>query len=282
MKKYIISLMLCLMAVSKMWGTAQVGEKIWIDGKWYRMASCPLEYGTERLDSIFEKQYPTETDCSALWRNYIGYWSIHEGKLYLDSIHSGWREEDEPAHSMVIARDAKMFKKYDDGKGIWAQWVTGKLRIISGECVKYVHMGFESKFENEKFLTVTAGKVDLSRVEENKRLIKGLTRMEYNSRVSSFEESLREQFVYLKGWFSISFTFQYCAFQPDGQPTDVDIKWHRLIEGADRYADDIEKVKAEIKAFLLQNTIVSVTSYNGQISAPKYTMTIGFNRKKKS
>lgn len=40
-----------------------------------------------------------------------------------------------------------------------ADWVSGLLRIARGGVAEYVHMGFESRFEQERFLLVEAGRV---------------------------------------------------------------------------------------------------------------------------
>jgi hypothetical protein len=42
---------------------------------------------------------------------------------------------------------------------LFAEWVSGVLRIPRGELLQYVHMGFESVYERELHLRVEAGVV---------------------------------------------------------------------------------------------------------------------------
>ena len=40
-----------------------------------------------------------------------------------------------------------------------ADWFSGTLRIPRGKPIKYVHMGYQTVYEEEVFLTIKAGKV---------------------------------------------------------------------------------------------------------------------------
>lgn len=54
--------------------------------------------------------------------------------------------------------------------GYFADWVTDTLRIVSGDIVRYVHMGWASDWENEEFVTVEGGLVKDRTVYKNRAI----------------------------------------------------------------------------------------------------------------
>ncbi|MBN2078201.1 MAG: hypothetical protein JW838_04505, partial [Spirochaetes bacterium] len=73
------------------------------------------------------------------WRKYIATWEIREGRLYLVSIDGVYRLT---------------------GEGpLYADWVSGILRVPRGRMTRYVHMGFESRYEKELVITIEKGVV---------------------------------------------------------------------------------------------------------------------------
>jgi len=76
---------------------------------------------------------------TACWREYIGSWSIRRGKLYLTKLEGRFRLEGKEA--------------------IFADWFTGTLRIPRGKVLDYIHMGFDTVYEQEIILTVDQGLV---------------------------------------------------------------------------------------------------------------------------
>lgn len=76
---------------------------------------------------------------TACWREYIGYWSIRRGKLYLTKLEGRFR--------------------LDGKEAIFADWFTGELRIPKGRMLEYVHSGFNSIYEQEMLLTLERGVV---------------------------------------------------------------------------------------------------------------------------
>ncbi|MFZ4711843.1 MAG: hypothetical protein ACOYMH_18585, partial [Zwartia sp.] len=52
---------------------------------------------------------------------------------------------------------ADVFPDYPNG--VFAHWFTGELRCPQGERLRYVHRGFDSKYEKDLFITVRSGVV---------------------------------------------------------------------------------------------------------------------------
>jgi hypothetical protein len=128
--------------------TAQVHEKIRYQGKRMRLASCPhFPEDHPRINEASEEDImklamddKTEIIFStACWRGYIGSWSIRRGQLYLTKLEGR------------ICLDGK--------DAILADWFTGELHIPQGKILDYIHMGFDSVYEEEFILTLEQGVV---------------------------------------------------------------------------------------------------------------------------
>ncbi len=121
--------------------TAQIHEKIIYEGKEMEMAFCPpLPKNDPRIqelkDNDIEKCDPI-IFSTACWRRYISTWEIKNGKFYLVSI-------------------VGKYKIVDDSP-IFADWFSGVIRIPKGKLIQYVHMGFDSVYEEELLVKIEKG-----------------------------------------------------------------------------------------------------------------------------
>ena len=127
--------------------TAQFSEKLTMSRKKYSLLTEPLEDYFELTESspIFM------AGCSALWRGYIGSWKIAYNKLYLVGV---------DAHLEDKQRACTLQDIFPEATGsVFANWYSGVLRVPQGELINYVHMGYESTYERELFITVESGVV---------------------------------------------------------------------------------------------------------------------------
>jgi hypothetical protein len=117
--------------------TAQVHENIVIDGEAATMSTCPpLPDRHPRITQAGppgsfrpREGVPSVVFSTACWRGYIGSWELKGGRLYLVGLQGRCE--------MV------------GGEPIPADWVSGWIRVPRGELLEYVHMGFESVYEEE-------------------------------------------------------------------------------------------------------------------------------------
>lgn len=86
-------------------------------------------------------------NSSACWREYQGVWEIRDGFFYLNSITGRWKVTDE--------------------KPLLASWFSGVLKVPSGKLVDYVHMGFDSIYEQELHIHIIEGRVILRQIIDN-------------------------------------------------------------------------------------------------------------------
>ena len=125
--------------------TAQVLEKIRYQGKRMGLASTPpfpMDHPRIKIHTDEEFRvgvFDTMIGSTACWRGYIGSWSIRRGNLYLTKLEGRFRLEGKEA--------------------IFADWFSGDLHIPKGKMLDYIHMGFDSVYEQEIILTVVDGVV---------------------------------------------------------------------------------------------------------------------------
>ena len=133
--------------------TAQAHERLILDGVETSMTSCPeIPVDHERIETVSMEEVAEAIRSgrmhgsvlsTACWRKYIATWEIREGRLYLVSIDGVFRLAGEgPLHAV---------------------WVDGALRVPRGRMTRYVHMGFESRYERELLITVEKGNVTETR-----------------------------------------------------------------------------------------------------------------------
>lgn len=134
--------------------TAQVPEVLRIDGEEYGMCDEPLGV----YFGLGGKNPGFVMGDTALWRGYVGEWEVVDKRLYLVKL-EGYLE------GSAEASLATVFPAFPDR--VFAHWFSGTVRIPQGETLKYVHMGYESVYERDLFLSFEKGVLTGSRVVEN-------------------------------------------------------------------------------------------------------------------
>ena len=130
--------------------TAQIGDRLFVDGQEASMTSFPALPSRVRRKStktspdtkIEERDgvpylAPDLTNSTACWRGYVASWTIQDDRLYLTEIMGKY--------------------ELNSTEPVLADWFSGTLRIPQGECIEYIHMGFASRYERERWLTIEKG-----------------------------------------------------------------------------------------------------------------------------
>ncbi len=152
---------LILMLAAPAWPTAQIPEKILYEGESGSLFTNPME-------TYFTKGTPRPEFAAphtACWRGYIGTWEIREDTLYLVDI-KAWMRDREGKITPVE------FEALFPGKTkpMKADWFTGTLRIPRGKPIRYVHMGYQTVYEEEVLLRIEGGKVaDRQRIDNRNK-----------------------------------------------------------------------------------------------------------------
>jgi hypothetical protein len=138
--------------------TAQVTEKLIIDGKQLAMCSEPL--GILLMQNMGPKFMAQSSAC---WRGYVGTWELKQDsdekkRLYLISI-NGLLESGENATL------EKLFP--DNPEGVFAHWFSGTIRCPDGKLLNYVHGGYASTYERDYLYEFDKGVLISESIVEN-------------------------------------------------------------------------------------------------------------------
>lgn len=133
--------------------TAQVPERIVIDGQDQSLFDCPLSDWFE----LSETRSPFKGRSTALWRGYVGRWALEGGRLYLVGLKGSSTDGSE------LGLDAL----FPGWPRVFAHWYTGTLRVPQGRLLNYVHGGFASRYERDLMIDVRRGVVTGTREIRN-------------------------------------------------------------------------------------------------------------------
>lgn len=138
---------------SKVFGTAQIPDRLIFNGDTVSIYSNPLEQ-FPNIDKLRPKLFGDNKGCSSTgcWRKYQAKWEIIDNELYLIGIYSCCFYEDK-----IQSNLEQLFPdKFENGK-VKADWVTAQILSPQGKQLYYVHMGYESLYEKEVVYEIENG-----------------------------------------------------------------------------------------------------------------------------
>lgn len=157
--KKLCTLLIFLCLVVPLRATEQMPERLVIDGKEYFMQYLPLDDLDTRLQQEIQARLDTVSrgfSSTALWRGYVGYWSISNDNLYLDSLctPAGWDEAklQEIWRAYDYATLCEILADYCHAGRIRADWVTrDSISVFAPdwELLSYAHIGFSARFDKQ-------------------------------------------------------------------------------------------------------------------------------------
>ncbi|WP_051215946.1 hypothetical protein [Ferrimonas futtsuensis] len=129
--------------------TAQTPDFMYLDGEFHALDDWPslpaLGQGVApRADAEWE-EVDKALLSSCCWREYLGTWSIDDGRLYLKEIRGKYRLTDGP---------------------LFAQWFSGELTLPQGELLDCKpELDFKLVYERARVLEIEQGRVVADRIE---------------------------------------------------------------------------------------------------------------------
>lgn len=126
--------------------TAQIRERLLINGEGFGISTEPLKPHLEKLD----EKTKFISYITACWRGYIGTWKLHNNRLYLICL----------LGQGVIngqLKDVGLDYLFPKQKTVFANWFTGTIQVPYGKMTKYVHGGYLSEYEKNLFLKFEEG-----------------------------------------------------------------------------------------------------------------------------
>jgi hypothetical protein len=134
--------------------TAQISEKLLFEGEKHAMCTNPLG----NYCALGGELPKFASNCTALWRGYVGTWEILNDRLYLVDING----------SLESGQDVDLetvFPGY--GTRVFAHWYSGTIRLPQGKMLEYIHMGYGSTYERDLLLEFKKGVLVSRRVKVN-------------------------------------------------------------------------------------------------------------------
>lgn len=161
--------------------TAQFAECLIYQGEELTMCSEPLGPFLEFSASTVK----FDARCTALWRGYVGTWTIENDRLYLVKL-CGYVDDAVNCEVLEVGLEV-LFPDYPDG--VFAHWFTGELRCPGGALLHYVHGGYGSTYENDLFLRVQRGVVLEERAVFNGQAEPGASKEYFLAGMTTFGQS---------------------------------------------------------------------------------------------
>lgn len=135
----------------KVFATAQVPDLMVIEKDTFLMHTNPLEI---YLDSIGNRDFPdfTGKNSTACWRGYQAIWRVENDSMFLETIQSCHRNEDD-----VDANLKKMFGDKCINGRVYATWFTGLIVLPHGKLKNHINMGYGSTYNKHLLLEINKG-----------------------------------------------------------------------------------------------------------------------------
>lgn len=213
--RYILSVILFAGIYFQALATAQDCERLVDNGVAKGMCTGILDRDTLIFNRLKERLSHYTTSC---WRGYRGHWKIQNDSLFLDSVTVN--TVDYRVRRKIEIDD--LFSSLRTPSGYFFNSFSDTLRVVSGECIHYVHMAWDSSWENEEIITVNQGIVKGRKVWNNAVVNEGKESAFQNigSRLfdamdSVFSDKIGSRFI---------IHFHYTDFDSDGNPLDCYIK----------------------------------------------------------
>lgn len=135
--------------------TAQLPDRIMLDGQSWDLYTNPLEQYWSRLRNARPALYP----LPYCMRGYVATWVIKDHQLFLISVDGNYEKKSVFFGSRSARFSIDTLWPRLNSQTIKASWYSGKLRIPQGKMSIYDFNGYNSRFEKEVIVTVENGDI---------------------------------------------------------------------------------------------------------------------------
>lgn len=262
--KQLLSIVLIVSTVLTAFSTGQTTEKINDNGIRKGLTRCLLELDSASFSKLRER-IPDKMASTALWRNYIGHWTIKNDSLFLDSVLV--RDNTCDTLRFVPAKIDDIYASRRTPSGYFADWVTDTLRIVSGKILRYVHSGWQSDWENEEMVSVKGGLIKNRTMYEN-RVVNPVE--EGDVRLRKIIDSLDLGFIPKR----IVLQLGYRGFDKNGTPTGYNVK---VLRGCGDTIVDDKVVRAFTDSTVVRR-LIPIYYIRGQYKSREISVAIPASR----
>lgn len=155
-----------------------------------------------------------------------------------------------------------IFAANKTASGYFANWVSDSLRVVSGEIVRYIHEGWDSKWENEEFIAVEDGIVKKRVCKNNRMVSPGIDDMNLKLLLDSLDlgEIPRKMVLQVR----------YSDFDAEGNPVSCRIIVNR---GSGDSAND-DRIVTAIEEFMLKSRSLPVYYIDDEYTSYPYIISV--------
>lgn len=257
MKKFFVLVIISIF-ITRINATLQFLEEIRFDNKDYKLMSLALEGLPEYIP--LSVKFPN-SNCTALGRDYIGYWKIVNDSLFLDSIKVLFKhelsQENIPIKSQMSVLDIdEIMHNYKTSNGYFASWANGIYYIEDPDGGDYLNHGIQI-YKEEIALNISGGKV-MSKKEYHNALVSGhLNPDEVREVILNFPS---EKIPFVKPG-GIILSARSCDFDSTGKPQNIWIGNFRHNKRQEFTPEETDSIKALLFEFLKTNDILPVMRF---------------------
>ena len=263
MKRILLCIVFCL-ACSSAFATGQESDVLYYRSQQWWLLARPADSDSS-LSVTLQNNLPSERcQSTANWGGYVGYWSIRNGMLVLDSIQIEYLKDGEcVGATLPDSFIPQVFHAYDEDGIVVARWYSGTLRLARGKMLRYEHSGWNRNYETEMVLTIQNGIV-VDSVEYHNRVVcegfdlESLSTQDWDSLQQGFRAIAK--YPQLEGKERIFFLVSDFIVDPQGNLVDIaKVSCHAQLD------DKLEQQLAlEFKRYLMSIRPWKVLYINGK------------------
>lgn len=246
--------------------TAQEADIIVINGEKWMLLYRPIVSDSVLRGKLLEVLPKERTTSTTNWDGFVAAWSIKDNRLNLDSIliETYDRNNHISVQKTLPKHKLEEFVKDVNNGSYVATWLSDTVRAGRGQCVFYMHDGYERYYETEQHLLVQKGRIVSSKRFENKVIVDGFSFSDIRT-----PEEIRQRFPIqinrhpeFKGT-RIYFLIRYIKVDALGNFVDASVK--SFTRNKSITDSQLQKVAQEFKDILAAIKPWKVVLLNGKV-----------------
>lgn len=257
--KRLLSSILLITAELYAYATIQTCEMIHIGDATYEIKDdLPLDQ-FPLIDSLLA-EYSQVLTPTNLYRGYVGYWTIRDNQLYLDSLQMY-------DSKTIIASSNPLFANYRTSAGVVATWFSGNLHVVSTSYLDFRNYhGFDDKYSFKD------GQIVAKKHYERKQIIYGTKKVSF----LQVEKLLADKYPELNGKLTIN--TRAVEIDSIGNITQLSV-WIVQNQTTAQVLES-DEIVSFIESFLLREPFMDVYFLYGKCIALPILYTFDFSRSK--
>lgn len=268
MKQIFITLLALIGISMNAHATAQASDIIYINGEKWKLRGKPICFDKDLHDILLNTLPKDRIISSANWFGYIAAWSINDNTLTLDSIIISVRNKTETLDNALLDQVLEQAGYHSRT----ATWVKGTIFVADGKIIKYIHQGYESIFEHERFLDIENGIVVSDTTYHNKILVEGFSSEDLHNSILDNEDHIKQHLHIDFSKYPLlakrhnRFTITNITVDNEGTLTNCEVTIEKYKKDDELTIEQITQLENEVK-----QTLMSIKPWKTMLFSNKVT-----------